>query len=71
MFRGEVVIPFAYEECLRNENFVYTKEMQKGGFLLMIRRDSSGSAKWLITPPHCLGELQLWKKIKKASLWEA
>jgi len=50
LFRGEVVIPFAYEECQGNETFIYTKELQKGGFLQLIRQDSSGYSKWLITP---------------------
>lgn len=58
MFRGEVIFPFAFEESQGNEKFLYMKDSQKGGFLQMIRKDSSGLAKWLIAPPHCLDELQ-------------
>ena len=51
-FRDEIVIPFAFKECPEGDGkFSFSKESQKGGYLQMIRRDSSGSVKWLIAPP--------------------
>jgi hypothetical protein len=65
-FRDEIVIPFSYMECPEGDRkFSFSKESKRGGYLQMIRRNASGSVKWLIAPPHCLHELKPMKKMRK------
>jgi hypothetical protein len=64
LFRGEIVIPFSYDECPANESF--NPALGTGGCLKMIRLDKhTGKAKWLMVAPHLLEELKPHRKLQK------